>query len=171
MHWTYKAFTEDLHFCLYAAPCPKSTPGLLSNFPLTSATFSLAAFYIFFQMESLLRLPLVSLMFPFSGHRRSFSIVFLLSGRIWQLFEFSCTAFHCWSCFFPRRLWEFYGYILFGRCLVFEWWYLSPFTTQNHIEGLQLRFVLNILILVWVYMLRRFAKFAWLLLLCIWRPW
>lgn len=102
MHWTYKAFTEDLHFCLYAAPCPKSTPGLLSNFPLTSATFSLAAFYIFFQMESLLRLPLVSLMFPFSGHRRSFSIVFLLSGRIWQLFEFSCTVLCCWSCFFQK---------------------------------------------------------------------
>lgn len=48
--------------------------------------------HVFF---SLLRLPLVSLLFPFSGHGRSFSIVFLLSGRIWQLFEFSCTVLCC----------------------------------------------------------------------------
>lgn len=55
--------------------------------------------HVFF---SLLRLPLVSLLFPFSGHGRSFSIVFLLSGRIWQLFEFSCTVLCCWSCFFQK---------------------------------------------------------------------
>lgn len=60
----------------------------------------------------------------------------------------------------------FYGGILFGRCLVFVWWYLSPSRTQNHIGGFKIMFVLNILILVWVLMLddfqmfRSFAKLA-----------
>lgn len=63
--------------------------------------------------------------------------LFLLSGQIWQLFELSCTALRCWSCL-ARISWGSYGGILFGRCLVFVWWYLSPSRTQTHKGGLQL---------------------------------
>lgn len=114
-----------------AVLCPKSIPDLSSPYQLTSTRSSFAALCFFFQVEPILRLLFVFLMCPFSGNGQSTSFVFSLSSdQIWQLFEFSCTSLRYWSCF-TRITSGSYGGILFGKCLVFVWWYLSPSRTKN----------------------------------------